>query len=845
MSDIVPETATPGAWPYKGESKEGSAEHNAATPRSSLAASHDVGLCPGEPESGVDMEQGEGEYSHRDIHAERQKLGEAQGEPEMIKVKAGGSVPDVDQETVKMENIQPKPMEEGKGKSKEAVKEQAAADTGNKKSALTGMAKWGFAKAAQNSQVQGAFLKAAKDMFSSTPRLAGKTDHPVELPSQAEREKVTPQRGPSVEEVKDMFSSAPELAGKPDRPVILPIQEETVKKTPASPPFKLEAKDTFSATAELAGETDRPVVPTSELEEQKQAPEISAEEGAAEPLEKPTDVQGESENVIIEPEEKVVQEKEGISEETDETALHAGEHALEEPVSATDKALAKGQNASQSFAYDAEHEGHSAEGEIPAHEHHGVEEPIHDQEGEREELQVLEPVAEKDSRREGIPEGEKLAPNIQETAQEKSTTCIEKQKADKPLTGEELQEEKATDCSILKNGTVNKGGNVIDEDGKPVGRVTEGVLQQLIGRKVDENGNIWSSSGTILGKAEPIPEDEREILLKEPAPFENFPDAKVSKNGMVISNDEVVGKVVKGDLAIVRGKAVDPDGDILDRSGNVIGHAESWEPEPEIEVDKSIMAGKRVNKAGNIVDGSGTIFGRVVEGDVRKMIGRMCDKNGNVLGESGDILGKADLVPEGEREGMKEGPFAELQGSMVVKDGTIITPAGDIVGRLVKGDPKLLFGRQIDEDGDVLDKNGNVIGFAERWEPEKVEKKRSRMYGRRVNREGNVVDEDGNVIGKLTSGDVRICGGKEIDEDGDVVDSKGNIVGHCSLIEDILPEESAEEKEQRKQVEQDKRLATQMAVCIEQCLDSIRPICKLITEVSEAVGNWIHGYTLG
>ncbi|KAK4233660.1 hypothetical protein C8A03DRAFT_38622 [Achaetomium macrosporum] len=398
-------------------------------------------------------------------------------------------------------------------------------------------------------------------------------------------------------------------------------------------------------------------------------------------------------------------------------------------------------------------------------------------------------------------------------------------------------EEPKLDYSILKNGTVNKGGNVVSEDGEVIGRVVEGNIKDLVGKGVDENGNIFNKHGKVIGKAEPIPEDELEAIRRGPSPFENFPDAVVGKDGMVMSGEDIVGKVVEGDTIKLKGAKVDSDGDILDRNGNVIGKAERWEPEPEKEpepepeVDKSILAGKRVNKAGNVVDSNGTIFGRVVEGDVKRMVGRMCDKKGNILSESGDILGKADLVPEGEREGLKEGPFAELQGCTVAKDGTVVTPAGDIVGRLVSGDGKILFGRPVDEDGDILDKNGNVVGKAERWEPEKVEREKNPMSGRRVNREGNVVDQDGNVIGKLTSGELTICAGKEIDDDGDVVDYKGNTIGHCTLLEYIpKEEESPEEKAKREQAEEDKKLAKKMSIVIEQCLESIRPICKLITE---------------
>src|SRR5687768_16711626 len=87
---------------------------------------------------------------------------------------------------------------------------------------------------------------------------------------------------------------------------------------------------------------------------------------------------------------------------------------------------------------------------------------------------------------------------------------------------------------------------------------------------------------------------------------------------------------------------------------------------------------------------------------------------GNIRSESGDIIGRAELVPEGEREGIKEGPFAELSGCTVGKDGKVYTPSGDVVGRLTSGDAKNLAGRPVDDDGEIVDANGNVLGKAER-----------------------------------------------------------------------------------------------------------------------------------
>lgn len=400
----------------------------------------------------------------------------------------------------------------------------------------------------------------------------------------------------------------------------------------------------------------------------------------------------------------------------------------------------------------------------------------------------------------------------------------------KPPEQQEGEEQPKLDFSILAGTRVNKAGNLVNSNGDVIGHVLEGETKHLIGKKSDENGNIWNDAGKKIGKAEPLPDSERENL-KEYAPFENFPDAVVEGDGKVTSDGKQVGVVVEGDPKHLKGSKVDEDGDILDRRGNVVGKAEAWdEPEsiPEEVVDKSILAGKRVNKAGNVVSTSGEIFGRVVEGNTRSLVGRMCDKDGNVRSESGDIIGKAELVPEGEREGPREGPFAELKGCTVSKDGKVVTPSGDVVGRLVSGDPKTMYGRVVDEDGDIVDQNGNVLAKAERWEEPEVEKKSGPMAGRKVNREGNVLDDNGNIMGKLISGDTMICAGKEIDDDGDVINSKGNTVGHVVLLEDTS--ETAEDKGKREQAERDEKLAQQLSYQVEQSLDKIRPICKMITD---------------
>lgn len=409
-------------------------------------------------------------------------------------------------------------------------------------------------------------------------------------------------------------------------------------------------------------------------------------------------------------------------------------------------------------------------------------------------------------------------------------------------------EQEGPDYSVLFDKKVNKLGNVTDDSGRVVGRIIQGVLKNMIGRRCDKEGAIWGDNGKKIGQAEPIPDAEKEEL-REPAPFEDFPDATVESNGDVVHDGEIIGKVIEGDAKKLKGKKVDADGDILSASGNVLGKAERWEApeaEPTPEVDNSSLAGKRVNKAGNVVNKSGEIYGRVVEGDVKQLAGKMCDKQGFVRNEGGDIIGRCEVVPEGDREGLKEGPFTDFDGCTVTKEGKVVTSSGEVVGRLVSGDANVLFGRAVDDDGEIVDKNGNVLGRAERWQEEEVKKDVSPMSGRKVNKEGNVVDENGDIIGKLTTGDIGVCAGKKIDDDGDVIDQKGNSLGHVTLLGDIVedepepepeqepepepeePQETEEEKKAREEAELDKKICAQMTYCVEDALDKIKPILKMI-----------------
>ncbi|KAJ5739386.1 hypothetical protein N7533_012170 [Penicillium manginii] len=405
----------------------------------------------------------------------------------------------------------------------------------------------------------------------------------------------------------------------------------------------------------------------------------------------------------------------------------------------------------------------------------------------------------------------------------------------------EPEEEAVPDISVLNGMHCNKAGYVIGSEGFPIARVVEGNPKELVGKKIHD-GEIYDGKN-VVGRVELIPEEELES--KPEGPFAGMESLVVRKDGFVEDEDgTIVGQLVEGDPKKLRGRAVDEDGEITDKYGNVKGRAEPYEPEEEEEpeeADLSILEGKVVNKSGNVVDpATGAVFGRIVEGD-KRLAGRKVDGKGQIWGDNGQVVGRAELIPGAEQH-KAEGPFFGFDNAQVAKDGVVMD--GDrIIGRLVEGDAKRLLGRKVDEDGDVLDKNGNSIGRAERWEPEEKQRDVNPMAGRKVTKEGEVRDADGNLIGKLTSGNLATLVGKKIDDNGFVVDNDGNKLGECTLLEHIPepePEEeveeegpSAEELEAQAKAEQDRQLAEKMCNILRQTLDQVKPVCKQISEQLE------------
>ncbi|KAF2719900.1 hypothetical protein K431DRAFT_295572 [Polychaeton citri CBS 116435] len=357
---------------------------------------------------------------------------------------------------------------------------------------------------------------------------------------------------------------------------------------------------------------------------------------------------------------------------------------------------------------------------------------------------------------------------------------------------EEEPEPEAEDLSFLQGKTINKSGFVIGDQGVPIARLVEGKAKELAGRTLDDQGQFWNDRGQVIGRVELIPDEEQDT--KPEGPFAGLEGLRVVEGGNIADEDDnIVGVIVEGNAKRLIGLAVDEDGDIVDKYGNVKGHAEPLPEEEEVEIDNSILANKVLNKQGYVVDESGIPYGRLVEGNVKELAGRKCDENGNIYGDTGKIIGRCEVLPENERTVRPEGPFAGLEGLRVVKDGFVEDEDDNRVGIITEGNVKRLIGLAVDEDGDIIDKFGNVKGHADPYEEEEEEEEipdLTALAGCTVNKAGNVVDSAGAIVGYVTEGDPTTMIGRKVDGQGQIWDNAGNVIGKAGLAtgQDTTPE---------------------------------------------------------
>ncbi|KAL4882989.1 hypothetical protein BJY04DRAFT_226791 [Aspergillus karnatakaensis] len=295
--------------------------------------------------------------------------------------------------------------------------------------------------------------------------------------------------------------------------------------------------------------------------------------------------------------------------------------------------------------------------------------------------------------------------------------------------------------SDLNGLHVGDGGNILNELGRPIGEVVEGDPADLLGQTVSRDGEILDEDGDLIGLVDILHPDTAEARLRMLDP---------SRQTIVVPEEAIEDDNEADDES--------PDGGM-----------------PDI----SALEGLTCNTLGNVVTPDGVAVGELIDGDLKRICrerfqldaqGLFRDYRGRAIGTARPI--SADNAPPA--------PFAEQRCLLVAEDGWVQNEKSMRVGKLVKGDASRVVGSSVDEDGDILDQRGNVIGHAEPWDESEVVDL-SLLQGLSPNKQGFVVSAQG-PIAQVDTGDQAAAAGKPIDKDGKIRNDGGEVVGRVSLI---------------------------------------------------------------
>lgn len=217
-------------------------------------------------------------------------------------------------------------------------------------------------------------------------------------------------------------------------------------------------------------------------------------------------------------------------------------------------------------------------------------------------------------------------------------------------------------------------------------------------------------------------------------PFEGL---VLNEEGAAVGKDgESIAELVQGDPKLLAGKMLDHEGNVRDYFGNIVGTCELIEydePEGMPYAPFAGLEGLVVTQDDFVEDARCNKVGKVVEGDSKELVRNIVGEDGSIRDQRGvvvalaepmkdeKIVNSCDSLSGNEREAKPEGPFAGLKDLVVAPDGFVEDEGFNKVGKVVEGDWKRLLGRMVDEDGDVIDKYGNVTGHAETLEDAEIE----------------------------------------------------------------------------------------------------------------------------
>jgi hypothetical protein len=210
--------------------------------------------------------------------------------------------------------------------------------------------------------------------------------------------------------------------------------------------------------------------------------------------------------------------------------------------------------------------------------------------------------------------------------------------------------------------------------------------------------------------------------------------------------------------------------------------------------DAKDLAGKKPNEEGEVLEKKGNVLGKVevVPGEAA---GEALKSLQEEAGEAGK--GAEDPVDcvkdqaEGAVDGVKD--LSALDGLQVNDEGNVVDSDGNVLAKLESGNLDEITGQTVNEKGLVInDEAREDAGDAAEGAEDAVDSTADEskdaapelpdtptLEGRQVNKIGKIINADGVPVGELTEGDSRKLSklGATLDDKGQFWDNRGNVIG--------------------------------------------------------------------
>jgi hypothetical protein len=248
---------------------------------------------------------------------------------------------------------------------------------------------------------------------------------------------------------------------------------------------------------------------------------------------------------------------------------------------------------------------------------------------------------------------------------------------------------------------------------------------------------------------------------------------------------------------------------------------DSSEEKSEDDTYESLI-GKKVNKSGLVVNKkTGEVIGRLVKGKAKKLAGKKISKHGVIEDEKGNMIGMVEPVEQDDSEESTNSESEEEPTKEKEKDS--------------KQELKYLqVNKPVDEAKEPVDEaNKQDEGDKKLSNPYPLVNE----YSPEIRKSGKVVDQEDNIVGKVDKRVAHKLAGFKVDNDGNIISHEGYIVGKAEMIKEKTEEERKKEQEEldkNNEEEEYRKLADKMSISIQQSLDKIKPILKMITDSIES-----------